>query len=168
METTTLKLIAAEELGAYGPAKSSKTVKVTVMSGKLRKEVKEMTEAGKKEQVAAIISKHTFSIQLDFTRMPISKIIELAASPQSLIVSLQNGLIRPAGDEAIEAIAAGEEGTLGDFKYSKKVLYILVKSWISRPSNRVGASPEQKLETMFGKLTPEQQTEFIKRMQEKK
>jgi len=165
---TTLKLINYDELGSYAPAKSSYNVPNTVMSGKLRAQVTELNKLEKKEQADAITKKHTFTVNLDFTRMPISQIIKLAANPQSLIVSLQNGLLRPAGDEVIEKIAAGEEVILdiGDgkvFNAKNKVLYITVKTWIARPKTSNGQTPEQKLETQFGKLSTDEQVLFIAR-----
>ena len=163
---TTLKLINADELGMYAPAKSSFNVPTTVMSGKLRATVTELNKTEKKEQADALTKRHTFTVNLDFTRMPISQIIKLAASPQSLIVSLQNGLLRPMGDAVIEKIANGDEVDIPvsetvKFSAKNKVLYVLVKSWISRPKTANGMSPEDKLEKQFGNLSDDQQILFI-------
>ena len=166
METTTLKLINADELGMYAPAKASFNIPTTVMSGKLKAQVTELNKTDKKEQADAIKKSQTFTIHLDFTKMPISQILKLVSNPQSVIVSLQNGLLRPLGDDKLKAIAKGDEIEIPfadnvKFHAKNKVVYITVKSWIGRPKTANGLTPLEKTEREFGKLDEDSQVEFL-------
>ncbi len=166
METANIQLIPFEDLGKYAPAKSSFNVPTTVLSGKLRKEVTELNKTDKKDQADAITKSQTFTVNLDFTRIPFAQIIKLVAQPQSIIVSLQNGLLRPLGDEVLKQIAKGDEVEIPltdgvSFNAKNKVVYVLVKTWVSRPKSANGDTPEEKMEKQFGKLSDDQQVMFI-------
>jgi len=160
---TTLKLINHEQLGEYGPAKFSRNVSMTVASGKTRKQITELSKLGKKEQSDALAKKFTFTVNLDFTKMPLIKILELAANPQSLCVGLQNGLLRPLGDEVLQKIARGEPMSIGYgddkvFKADKGVVYVTVKSWISRPKAKGnGKTDDEKAADALSKLDTDKQ-----------
>ena len=176
----TLKLINTDELGAYAPAKWSKTVSNTVMPGDIKTQVSDLKKQADtenkpslKEKAQGIEKAHTFSVQLDFTRLPINKILELATSAQSIMVSLQNGLLRPAGSAVLQNIASGAEGTIEyapekTFSYKNKVLYVTVHSWLGRPKAQGnGKDPVEKSVDLFDKMSPEQQELALKRLQEK-
>ena len=158
--TTTLKLINADELGAFGPAKYSKNVKTTTMPGSVRKEVSELNkmakladgkiDSAKKDRADAILKAHTFTVNLDFTKCSLKQILDVASNPQSLMVSLQNGLIRDLGSERIRKIVDGEDGEITyaegkSFKHSKGVLYVTVRSWLNRPKTTNAKSTEEKM-----------------------
>ncbi len=169
METTNIQLIPYDDLGKFAPAKSSFNVTdTTVMTGVLRKQVTELNKTDKKEQADAITKSQTFTVNLDFTRMPLTQIIKLAANPQSIIVSLQNGLLRPLGDETLKKIARGDEVEIkvGDdgavFHAKNKVVYVTVKTWVSRAkSSGSGMSKDEKMEKAFGELSEDGQYMFI-------
>lgn len=169
METTNITLISSEDLGKYAAAKMNFNVPTTVLSGALRAQVTELNKNGdenKKAQAAAILKSQTFTLSIDFVRCPLPLVFKMVVAPQSLIVSLQNGLLRPLGDDNLKKIARGDDFEIPvsdgvKFHAKNKVVYILVKSWLARPKTVSGMTPEQKLVKEYDKMEDSQQDAFI-------
>ena len=166
-EAITKKLIDKAELSIHAiPSYGVNVTDNTTMGGTLRAKVKELRKGNEnqKSQADAIVKSHTFTINLEWAKTTVKDVIEIASQPTSLIVSLQT-MIRSLPDETIKKIAAGETGEIvyaeqGDkkytFKYSNKVLYVIVNSWINRPSGRTTSDPVESASKATDKLSDEQ------------
>lgn len=170
METKSRKVINAIDMPNFVLDNITKTVTITVMSGALKDRVVELRKLAKgpdgkvdpenKNAIKAdeLEKKHTFKLQIHFVRVSLMDIVSQVVRPQSLVVSLQNSLFRPLGDDKIEWIASGAHiKKKPDHPVWTKdgVAHVDLHKWLNRPK-RTAMSDEEKARRFAEKASLEQ------------
>ena len=159
-----LKLINNDVLKEHAISHVTAIKEVTTMSGRERAQVQDLNKRDKKADAQTIEKAHTLKVVMDFGRVPLDKLVEMAKESQ--IVPIQNGILRPLGDVMIRKVCGKAEDVdtdeTKDKGYSIKdgVLRIHINTWIKRSGRTVG-DPVQKTVTLLGKLSEEDQAKVI-------
>ena len=171
-----VQLIDVAHLNEYALSNGNRVKKVTVMSGELKERLKALKKDGKTDMVEKLKEQHSLKIALNFKRVLLNVLLDLASSPQSLIVAIQNQIIRPMGDDLIEGIVNGT----ADFKslneryseygisFKHGVVTVEVNKYLNRPTRVSMKAPEEKVFSVLDKITDTEILEKIKKDIEKR
>lgn len=154
-----LKLINNDQIKEYAISHVTVTKTITTMPGEMRKQVQELRKMNKPEQADAIEKKYSIKVFMDFGRIPLDKLVEMAKESQ--IVPIQNGILR--GKENLVELCAGdaefEDKERGiEIKGGKMRLH--VNSWLNR-SGRGHADPADRVVKGMSKLKFDDQNKVL-------
>jgi len=157
--TMDLKLINNDVIKEHAISHVTATKTVTTMPGAMREKVKELRKMDKTEQADAIEKEYTLKFFMDFGRIPLDELVEMAKESQ--IVPLQNGILRQ--QKNLKDLCKGDAEFIDaergiEIKGGK--LKVHIRTWLNR-SGRGHADPADRAAKQVAKLKSEDQNKVM-------